>query len=83
MQAPGTLITWTGLREAFLHKYFSADVKNKKAMEFLGLSRGTMSVAEYAAKFEDLLRYCPHYNTAENETLQCVKFESGSRPEIR
>ncbi|MCI66623.1 hypothetical protein A2U01_0087881, partial [Trifolium medium] len=51
-------------------------------MEFLGLSRGTMSVAEYAAKFEDLLRYCPHYNAAENETSKCVKFESGSRPEI-
>ncbi|MCI75923.1 hypothetical protein A2U01_0097192, partial [Trifolium medium] len=37
-------------------------------MEFLGLSQGTMSVVEYAAKFEDQSRYCPHYNAAENET---------------
>ncbi|MCI46560.1 gag polyprotein-related, partial [Trifolium medium] len=42
-----------------------------------------MSVAEYAAKFEDLIRYCPHYNNAKSERSKCVKFENGLRPEIK
>ncbi|GAU38281.1 hypothetical protein TSUD_119620 [Trifolium subterraneum] len=83
MQAAGILINWAGFREAFLLKYFPVDVQNKKEMEFLGLSQGTMSVAEYAAKFEDLIRYCPHYNNAENERSKCAKFENGLRPEIK
>ncbi|MCI40952.1 hypothetical protein A2U01_0062185, partial [Trifolium medium] len=77
------LVTWAGFREAFLRKYFPADVQNKKEMEFLGLSQGTMSVAEYAAKFKDLIRYRPHYNNADNERSKCVKFENGLRQEIK
>ncbi|CAJ2629319.1 unnamed protein product [Trifolium pratense] len=83
MQAAGILITWSGFKGAFLEKYFPADVQSKKEMEFSGLSQGTMSVAEYAAKFEDLIRYCPHYNNVENERSKCVKFENGLRPEIK
>ncbi|XP_045802491.1 zinc finger CCHC domain-containing protein 9-like [Trifolium pratense] len=83
MQAAGILITWAGFKGAFLEKYFPADVQSKKEMEFLGLSQGTMSVAEYAAKFEDLIRYCPHYNNVENERSKCVKFENGLQPEIK
>jgi len=35
----------------FLEKYFPEDVRNKKEMEFLELRQGSMTVAEYAAKF--------------------------------
>ncbi|KAF1883351.1 hypothetical protein Lal_00042233 [Lupinus albus] len=44
----------------FLHKYFLADLKMKKEMEFLKLEQGNMSVGEYAAKFEELARFCPY-----------------------
>ncbi|MCI88846.1 GRAS family transcription factor, partial [Trifolium medium] len=39
-----------------------------------------MTVAEYAAKFESLSAFSPHYNTPEAEYDKCVKFESGLRP---
>ncbi|MCI75741.1 hypothetical protein A2U01_0097010, partial [Trifolium medium] len=31
-----------------------------------------MTVSEYAAKFEDLYRFAPHYNTMEAEEDKCV-----------
>jgi len=42
-----------------LEKYFPEDVRNKKEMEFLELKQGNMTMAEYAAKFEELVRYFP------------------------
>ncbi|MCI39534.1 GRAS family transcription factor [Trifolium medium] len=42
-----------------------------------------MSVSEYAAKFEELCRFTPHYNTMEAEEDKCVKFENGLRPDIK
>lgn len=42
-----------------------------------------MTVVEYAAKFEELVRLCPHYNGVEAEGSKCVKFESNLRPEIK
>ncbi|MCI32975.1 cellular nucleic acid-binding protein, partial [Trifolium medium] len=42
-----------------------------------------MSVSDYAAKFEDLFRFSPHYNTMEAEEDKCVKFENGLRPDIK
>ncbi|WJX13328.1 hypothetical protein P8452_03727 [Trifolium repens] len=47
------------------------------------LKQGNLSVAEYATKFEDLCRFCPHYNTVEAEGDKCVKFESGLRSDLK
>ncbi|MCI49177.1 GRAS family transcription factor, partial [Trifolium medium] len=62
-------------------KYFPADVRNMKVVEFLELKQGNMTIAEYAVKFESLSVFSPYYNTAEAEYDKCVKFESGLRPE--
>nr|UBX54593.1 transposon Ty3-I Gag-Pol polyprotein [Lupinus angustifolius] len=43
-------------KDSFLQKYFPADMKTKKEMEFLRLQQGNMSVGQYAAVFEDLAR---------------------------
>ncbi|PNX88317.1 cellular nucleic acid-binding protein [Trifolium pratense] len=83
MEAAGTLITWNGFKTEFLRKYFPLDVRNKKEMEFLSLAQGSMSVGDYSAKFEALIRFCPHYNTTGAEVSKCVKFENGLRPEIK
>jgi hypothetical protein len=77
------VITWEIFKREFLVKYFPADVRNRKVVEFMELKQGNLSVAEYAAKFEDLCRYSPHYNTVEAEEDKCVKFESGLRPDIK
>ncbi|MCI24862.1 GRAS family transcription factor [Trifolium medium] len=47
------------------------------------LKQGNMSVVDYAAKFESLRHFSPHYNTVEAEEDKCVKFESGLRPNIK
>lgn len=83
MEVAGTAITWEGFKTAFLEKYFSADVRCKKEIEFLELKQGSMSVAEYAARFEELVKFCSHYNSEVAEESKYIKFESGLRPEIK
>ncbi|MCI97980.1 hypothetical protein A2U01_0119281, partial [Trifolium medium] len=41
-------------KREFLIKYFPVDVKNKKVVEFMELKQGSMTVADYAVKFETL-----------------------------
>ncbi|CAJ2652709.1 unnamed protein product [Trifolium pratense] len=79
----GVAIVWETFKREFLRKYFPADVKNKKVIEFMELKQGNLSVAEYSAKFEALCVFSPHYNTVEAEEDKCVKFESGLRPDIK
>ncbi|GAU26517.1 hypothetical protein TSUD_361500 [Trifolium subterraneum] len=79
----GVVITWEMFKREFFNKYFPADVRNKKVVEFMKLEQGNISVAEYAAKFESLCAFSPHYNTPEAENHKCVKFESGLRPDIK
>ncbi|MCI93638.1 GRAS family transcription factor, partial [Trifolium medium] len=64
-------------------KYFPADVRNRKVVEFLELKQRNMTVAEYEEKFESLSAFSPYYNTPEEEYDKCVKFESGLRPEVK
>ncbi|XP_050895138.1 uncharacterized protein LOC127101732 [Lathyrus oleraceus] len=50
-------------RAQFLEKYFPKDVRKNKEIEFLELKKGSLMVAEYAAKFEELVKLCLHYNS--------------------
>jgi len=52
-------------------------------MEFLELKQGNMTMAEYAARFENLVRYFPHYQGDSGERSKCVKFVNGLRPEVK
>ncbi|GAU51804.1 hypothetical protein TSUD_415920, partial [Trifolium subterraneum] len=79
----GVVFTWEMFKREFFNKYFPADVKNNKVVEFMKLEQGNMSVAEYATKFESLCAFSPHYNTPEAENDKCVKFESGLHPDIK
>ncbi|XP_058757872.1 uncharacterized protein LOC131631111 [Vicia villosa] len=45
-------------------KYFPEDVHGKKDIEFLEQRQGNMTVDEYAAKFEERMKFCPYYNSA-------------------
>ncbi|GAU48784.1 hypothetical protein TSUD_406270 [Trifolium subterraneum] len=79
----GLNITWEMFKREFFTKYFPADVRNKKVVEFIKLGQGSMIVAEYAAKFDSLCVFSPHYNTPDAENDKYVKFESGLRPDIK
>ncbi|XP_057415195.1 uncharacterized protein LOC130746276 [Lotus japonicus] len=82
-EGDGMEITWDLFKGAFLEKYYPEDVRGKKEIEFLELKQGNGTVAEYATKFEELIKFCPHYNTAEAERSKCNKFVNGLRPEIK
>lgn len=38
-------------------------MRSKKEIEFLELKQGNLTVVEYAAKFEELVKFCSHYNS--------------------
>ncbi|MDV3201234.1 MAG: hypothetical protein Q8877_03555 [Sweet potato little leaf phytoplasma] len=61
LEHEGRLISWEIFIEKFFEKYFPEDVRNRKEIEFLELKQGSMSVGEYAAKFEELMKYSPYY----------------------
>ncbi|XP_012567361.1 uncharacterized protein [Cicer arietinum] len=83
LENAGTAITWAIFKNMFLIKYFPEDIRNRKEMEFVKLEQGNMTVAEYAAKFEELSRYYPLYVGEAGEKSKCIKFEMGLRPEIK
>ena len=67
-------MTWDVFNRVFLEKYFPKDIRNKKEMKFLELKQGNMTVAEYAAKFKELVKYFPHYQGRDGKSSKCVKF---------
>ncbi|XP_058760882.1 uncharacterized protein LOC131634252 [Vicia villosa] len=79
----GIKVTWALFRDAFLENYFPEDVHGKKEVEFLELKQGNGIVAEYAAKFQELIKYCPYYNTMNAERSKCLKFVNGLRHYIK
>ncbi|KAF1866137.1 hypothetical protein Lal_00031441 [Lupinus albus] len=83
METKGQLISWSTFKAKFLHKYFPADLKRQKEMEFLKLEQGNMSVGEYAAKFEELARFCPYSELEVDGRSKCSKFESGLRSKLK
>ena len=73
LEGAGVVGTWDVFREEFLEKYFLVDVRNKKEMEFLELNQGSMSVSEYAAKFEELSRFLPLYQCSRGGGFQMLE----------
>jgi hypothetical protein len=82
LEAGGEVVTWAWFKTEFLRKYFPEDLRTKKEVKFLNLKQEKRSVAEYAAKFEELSRICPYINVEDAMVSKCVKFESSLRPDI-
>ena len=57
LEAAGENVTWAVFRREFPRKYFPEDVRGKKEIEFLELKQGSMSVVEYASKFDELAKF--------------------------
>ncbi|KAF1868305.1 hypothetical protein Lal_00000698 [Lupinus albus] len=53
----------------------------RRQMEAEG--RGNISVGEYAAKFEELARFCPYSELEMGGRSKCSKFESGLKPKFK
>ena len=82
LEAANELISWDLFKTRFLGKYFPENVRREKEVAFLELKQGSLSVGEYAAQFEDLIRYSGSYRDADERT-KCIKFEAGLNPKIR
>ncbi|XP_028061898.1 uncharacterized protein LOC114265327 [Camellia sinensis] len=55
-------------------------VRDRKVIEFEQLKQGTMIVAEYEAKFTELVRYAPHM--VDTEYKKATKFKGGLDVEV-
>ncbi|XP_015954818.1 uncharacterized protein LOC107479186 [Arachis duranensis] len=52
-----TEVPWDVFRTAFYKKYFPESAREAKEIELMQLKQGSMSVAEYINKFEELSRF--------------------------
>jgi len=57
MEEREKLVTWEAFRGKFLSEYFPDSVRYAKEVEFLQLTQGGKSVADYAEKFKHLSRF--------------------------
>ncbi|XP_024023167.1 uncharacterized protein LOC112092120 [Morus notabilis] len=74
-------MAWEQFEELFNEQFFPQSYRGEKAMKFMGLQQGDMSVREYEAKFNELSRFAPFL--IESEHIKCLKFERGLKSAIR
>ncbi|KAL3830474.1 hypothetical protein ACJIZ3_019276 [Penstemon smallii] len=73
--------TWASFLKEFNSKFIPQVVKDQRERDFMNLIQGTMTVAEYEAQFNRLIKYAPHY--LGDEERQSKKFISGLKPKIQ
>ncbi|XP_016206406.1 uncharacterized protein LOC107646759 [Arachis ipaensis] len=71
--------------EAFYKKYLHESIREARKLELLLLKQGSMTIAEYTSKFEELCRFSRiSQGTPESyEGWKCVKYEVGLGEDIR
>ncbi|GFS42857.1 hypothetical protein Acr_00g0082090 [Actinidia rufa] len=72
---------WEPFRKAFLDQYFTNTAKEALRREFINLVQGSMTVAQYEAKFTSLSRFAKAFVSTEEEKAK--QFMRGLRPSIR
>ncbi|XP_057976010.1 uncharacterized protein LOC131163440 [Malania oleifera] len=74
-------LMWARFKELFFELYFLATVRKAKMEEFMNLTQGSLTVQQYAAKFQELSRFSPFVIL--DEAKKAWKFQRGLRSEIR
>ncbi|GFY95423.1 hypothetical protein Acr_10g0008080 [Actinidia rufa] len=72
---------WEPFKKVFLDQYFTDTAKEALRMEFINLVQGSMTVAQYEAKFTSLSRFAKAFVSTEEEKAK--QFMRGLRPSIR
>ncbi|KAL4315349.1 hypothetical protein AHAS_Ahas15G0176200 [Arachis hypogaea] len=77
-------IPWDVFQTAFYKKYFPESVREAKVLELMQLKQGSLSVAEYTSKFEELCRFSRVCQGAPKsyENWKCIKYQGGLRENI-
>jgi hypothetical protein len=73
-------ISWPRFQKEFLQQYFPKILRDAKAREFMDLTQGNMTVAQYAGRFNELARFAPYMVADEENRVR--KFEQGLNPRI-
>ncbi|XP_058211484.1 uncharacterized protein LOC131323652 [Rhododendron vialii] len=76
-----TTMTWQMFENRFLEKYFPAPVKQAMAQEFMDLKQRSLTVTQYAARFEELARHAS--TVVPTDVAKARKFEWGLSRSIR
>ncbi|XP_057958404.1 uncharacterized protein LOC131151170 [Malania oleifera] len=74
-------LTWARFKELFFEQYFPATVRNANMEEFMNLTQESLTVQQYAAKFQELSGFAPF--VLSDEVKKAWKFQRGLRKEIR
>ncbi|KAL0553697.1 hypothetical protein IC582_007600 [Cucumis melo] len=74
-------MSWDEFKKAFFDKFYPRSFRDAKHNEFVRLTQGTMTVAEYEKKYTELSKYATRVIVDEGE--RCKRFEEGLREEIR
>ncbi|XP_061351129.1 uncharacterized protein LOC133296197 [Gastrolobium bilobum] len=77
LEMQNAAITWAVFEEMFLEKYFSMSIRDSKQGEFDRLVQGTMTVDQYHAKFNELLRLATYRGTMPMPNFMTAKFQRG------
>ncbi|XP_059441908.1 uncharacterized protein LOC132174233 [Corylus avellana] len=73
-------ISWLRFQKEFLQQYFPKILRDVKAREFMDLTQGNMTVAQYAGRFNELARFASYLVADEQNRVR--KFEQGLNPRI-
>ncbi|XP_050895726.1 uncharacterized protein LOC127102399 [Lathyrus oleraceus] len=82
MTNQGVPRVWEHFKTTFLNKYFPSSLRTQKEFKFQQLRQGTMSMAMYAEKFEDMAAYFRQAMYTPDEKWKIDQFLFGLRGEI-
>ncbi|KAL4274760.1 hypothetical protein AHAS_Ahas20G0039400 [Arachis hypogaea] len=77
-------IPWEVFQTALYKKYFPESAREAKEIELMQLKQGSMSVAEYTNKFEELCRFSRvcQGDPETFESWRCIKYQIGLKESI-
>nr|KYP55977.1 hypothetical protein KK1_002204 [Cajanus cajan] len=78
--ARGVEVDWECFKRVFLEKYFLESVRHAKDAELMTLHQGSLTVSDYAMRFEHLARF---YSQAISEVWKYRKFVEGLKHELK
>ncbi|XP_015965852.1 uncharacterized protein LOC107489616 [Arachis duranensis] len=84
LQLQNAEVLWDVFRTAFYKKYFPESAREVKEMELMQLKQGSMSVAEYTNKFEELCRFSRvcQGDPETFESWRCIKYQRSLKDSI-
>ncbi|GAU49923.1 hypothetical protein TSUD_180410 [Trifolium subterraneum] len=82
MTASQMEMTWANFRRLFIDHYIPESYRMSMERELIELKQGSKSVAEYTAKFNELVRYVADSDDAPTEAWKIKKYRFGLRADI-